>query len=129
MNDNLGRRRALVIALFISSLGIVIIASSINLVITMVGLFLAGFGIDPAINSTLYFITETVDNHVRHKHSILIQFFLSLAGVANILYYLIFQDWRIIYWLFFFLPAAVFLLFAYWFVQETPQFSIMLYSS
>jgi hypothetical protein len=60
MNDNLGRRKSAIIALAISFLGIFIIASSLNLFIAQIGLFLAGFGIDPAINTSFYFITETV---------------------------------------------------------------------
>jgi MFS family permease len=60
MNDNLGRRKSILIGLGIAFLGILIIASSINLFMAQIGLFLAGFGIDPSINTVFYFIAETV---------------------------------------------------------------------
>lgn len=129
MNDNLGRKRSIMIGLIVSLLGIFLISASTSLPMAQLGMFLAGFGIDPSINTVFYFISETVENHLRQKHSTIIQFFFSLAGIVNVINYLIFKDWRVIYWVFFFIPAAVSIFLIYWFVQETPQFMIMFHST
>jgi fucose permease len=57
MNDNLGRRRSILIGLGVALAGIVLIATSVNFFMAQVGLFLAGFGIDPSINTVFYFIS------------------------------------------------------------------------
>jgi fucose permease len=60
MNDNLGRKKSIMIGLVTSLIGILMISSSISLAMAQVGLLLAGFGIDPSINTVFYFIGETV---------------------------------------------------------------------
>lgn len=117
MNDNLGRRKSILIGLGVSFLGILMIASSINLFMAQIGLFLAGFGIDPSINTVFYFIAETVENNSRQKHSTIIQFFFCLAGIVNVINYLIFKNWRLISYLFFVLPAGISVFLVYWFIQ------------
>ena len=80
-------------------------------------MFLAGFGIDPSVNTIFYFISETVENKSRQKHSTIIQFFFSLAGIVNVVNYLIFKNWRVIAYVFFVMPAAISVFLVYWFVQ------------
>jgi MFS family permease len=56
MNDNLGRKKSIMIGLSIALLGITLITFSFSLLMAQVGLLLAGFGIDPSINTVFYFI-------------------------------------------------------------------------
>ncbi len=128
MNDNLGRKKSIMIGLILSLLGILSIASSTNLLMAQIGMFLAGFGIDPSISTVFYFIGETVENSLRQKHSTIVQFFFSLAGIVNILSYLIFRNWRPIVWIFFVVPAVVAVFLIWRLIEETPQFMIMFYS-
>ncbi len=60
MNDNLGRKRSILIGLLLTIFGILLVATSINLPMAQVGIFWAGFGIDPSINTVFYFIAETL---------------------------------------------------------------------
>lgn len=129
MNDNLGRRKSILIGLAISLLGILLIATSVNLLMAQIGLLCAGFGVDPSINTVFYFISETVENKSRQKHSTIIQFFFSFAGIVNVLNYYIFKNWRLISYLFFVIPTTIAAFIVYWFIQETPQFMVMFYST
>ena len=45
------------IALSVMVMGLLVIGFSWNLVLAQIGLFFTGFGIDPSINTALYFIS------------------------------------------------------------------------
>lgn len=60
LNDNLGRKKSMQIALSVMLVGLLIVGVSWNLAIAQLGLFFTGFGIDSSINTALYFISETV---------------------------------------------------------------------
>lgn len=57
MVDNMGRKKALLIAYAIATLGMILLALSPNLIMAGIGLFLMGYGSDSAINICFYFIT------------------------------------------------------------------------
>ncbi len=57
MNDNLGRRKSMLMGLGVALFGIFLITTSFNLAMAQAGLFFAGFGIDPSINTVFYFIS------------------------------------------------------------------------
>lgn len=60
MNDNLGRRKSVLSGLGMCLVGVLLIATSVNLLMAEIGLFCAGIGIGPTGISVLCFISETV---------------------------------------------------------------------
>lgn len=56
VNDNLGRRKSMLIGMAVSLVGVLLIASSFNMHMAQIGLFCAGFGINPSLNTVFYFI-------------------------------------------------------------------------
>ena len=126
--DNFGRKTALLISFGIATLGMILVGLAPNLVLVGVGLFLAGFGSDTAINICFYFVTETVGMEARQKHSVIIQFFFSLGGVVNVGYFYFFKNWRLIMWVFAIVPSLGCLVMVFLIVQETPFFLIKLKS-
>jgi hypothetical protein len=57
LNDNLGRKRSMQVALTVMLCGLLMVGVSWSLLVAQVGLFFAGFGIDSSINTALYFIS------------------------------------------------------------------------
>ena len=57
LNDNIGRKRSIAIALTMSTIGVALITFSQSLIMAEIGLFITGFGIDSSINTALYFIS------------------------------------------------------------------------
>lgn len=55
--DNLGRKKAILIAYMIAIVGMVVAGLAPTLYIAGIGLFLMGLGSDSAINICFYFIT------------------------------------------------------------------------
>jgi hypothetical protein len=55
--DNIGRKLAIILSFGIMILGILIMALSQKLFVAEIGLFLAGFGSDSALNICFYFIS------------------------------------------------------------------------
>ena len=94
----------------IGTVGMIIVGFSSNLVLAGIGLFLSGFGANTAVNVCFYFITETVADRERQKHSVLIQALYSLAPVLNVLIFYLIRDWRSIYWAFYIVPSISILL-------------------
>lgn len=105
--DNLGRRKSILIAFFIALIGLSLIGIAPSLTLIGTGLFLAGFGMDTAINICFNFITEAVEDQLRQKHSVVIQFFFSLGGVVIIPYFYVLKNWRVVLWLFFIAPGVL----------------------
>lgn len=128
MVDNMGRKKALLIAYGVATLGMVLLAVSTNLYMAGVGLFLMGYGSDSAINICFYFITETVETKSRQKYSIFIQIFFSLGGVINVGYFYIFKNWKIITWVFLIAPSLICLAVILKIVKDTPYFLVKLRS-
>jgi MFS family permease len=107
-------------------LGMVLNGIATNLYMVGVGLFLMGLGSDSAINICFYFITETVESSARQKYSVLIQLFFCLGGVVNVLYFYWFHNWRMILWVFIFLPSIICFVVVALVVKDTPYFMIKL---
>ena len=124
--DNLGRRRSILISYGVALSGMFLVGFSTNLLMVGIGLFITGFGCDTAINICFNFITESVENRKRQKHSVIIQFFFSLGGVINIPYFFFIGNWRLIFWIFFILPALTCLFVIWKFIEDTPFFLIRL---
>lgn len=76
--------------LAVALVGVLFIATSVNLFMAEIGLFCAGFGINPSIGTLFCFISETVENNSRQKHSTIVQLFFSLGGIVNVFNYYIF---------------------------------------
>lgn len=122
--DNFGRKRVMLISYAIATLGMVIVGFASSLPMAGIGLFLTGFGSDSAVNICFYFITETVEDSLRQKYSVIIQFMFSLGGLGNVAYYAFIGDWRIIQWSFFILPSIIVLVSILWWVEDTPYFLV-----
>ena len=71
----MGRKKGILLCLGIAIIGMLIIGFSQNLVMAGIGLFLTGFGINSAQNVCFFFITETVENKLRQKYTILLEAF------------------------------------------------------
>ena len=124
LSDNIGRKKSLLISLGIAMSGIIITASSFNIYIAGIGLFLTGFGADVSVNICFYFIAETVEDHNRMKHSIIIQIFFSLGGLLCIGYYYFIKTWRLIYWICLVIPIVITYVLIVLYIEETPYFMI-----
>lgn len=125
VSDNLGRKKSILLSMGIAFIGMVLIGSAPNIPLTAIGLFLTGFGSDVAINICFYFITETVSEAKRMKHSILIQLFFSLGCLFDVGIYFFIGNWKIIFWVFLITPTAGCLVMIYFFIQETPYFMVI----
>lgn len=60
--------------------------------------------------------------------AIVYQAFFPMGGIFLILVFYLLKRWKIIFILFLLAPMAICLIFAYLFVQETPQFLIKRYT-
>lgn len=109
----------------IGTIGMLIVGFSQNLIMAGIGLFFSGLGCNTAVNICFYFITETVENKLRQKHSVLIQAIFSLAGVLNVLAYYFIRRWRFIYWGFYIIPSILIVIAVFFFIKETPFFLIV----
>ena len=123
--DIIGRKKGILLAYGIGTVGMIIVGFSSNLVLAGIGLFLSGFGTNTAVNVCFYFITETVADRERQKHSVLIQALYSLAPVLNVLVFYLIRDWRTIYWAFHIAPSIIILIGIFFLIQDTPYFLIV----
>lgn len=124
MVDNVGRKKALLIAYGVATIGMIVAVVASNIYLVGIGLFMMGFGSDSAINICFYFITETMESKHRQKYCILIQVFFSLGGVVNIGYFYIFRNWRSITWIFLIAPSVICMFIIFKIIKDTPYFLI-----
>lgn len=129
MVDNMGRKKAILIAYSIATLGMILLALAPNFVLIGIGFFFMGYGADSAVNICFYFITETMEAQFRQKYSILIQVFFCLGGITNIAYYYILKNWKLVVWLFLATPSILCVAAIFKIVKDTPYFLIKLKSN
>jgi MFS family permease len=107
LTDNIGRKKGMLISYGICISGMVLCGFGSNLYMIGIGLFLMGFGSDSAINICFYFITETVETKSRQKYSVFIQLFFCVGGLATVGYFYFLTNWRLILWIFIFIPSII----------------------
>lgn len=115
--DNIGRRSTLLLSLVLGVIGHLTIQLSQNLVEAEVGMSLVGFCLESSYNLSICFLTEILNNSERQTKVTLIQALFSFAGIAVVIFMLIFKSWRIIYIIVCLVPLACCLVFSYFFVQ------------
>lgn len=109
--------------------GLVIASLAQNLIMAGVGLFIAAFGIQDAFTIAFYFLAETIAESHRDKYSVLIQLFFGLGVVLNTAFYYFIGNWKIIFWIFYVLPAGAVLVGIIFLVKESPLFLVTKYSA
>jgi MFS family permease len=128
MADNFGRRPTLLVSLALGVVGHLIVQVAGSLGVAGLGMFLAGSCVESCYNLMVCFLSEVLDNRDRQTKTTLMQGFFCFAGIVVIGAFFLFRAWRITFIVFCLLPLAASLLFAYFFVQETPQYLIKRHS-
>lgn len=126
--DYVGRKRLMIINLFIAMTGLLITLFCVSLHMAAVGLFLITCGIQNAFNIAFNFISETIAEEKRDKLEVSIQLFYGL-GVLNVLWFWSVKHWRIIYIAFYLAPLTCVIIVFIFFIKDTPMCLITRYSS
>jgi MFS family permease len=107
VGDNVGRKKAELIAWIICIAGQVIMILSINLYMIAAGSLLLGFGANSAITLHYSFLKELVLGNTRERMIIAIQIAFSLGiSLISLLSYLI-ADWKHILAIFILIPSII----------------------
>jgi MFS family permease len=103
--DNYGRKFSMVASWSLTLLGIFILSISVNILMASIGLFLAGFGCESGIRTTMTILGEVVENTLRQKYSTALSISFGIGEILIGLIYFLLKDWRKITVLFCLLPA------------------------
>ena len=126
--DNFGRRFTLLIGLAIGVLGQVLVQLASNLETAEAGMFVVGMSVQSCYNLVICILSEVLENGQRQKKTILVNAFFTIAGFGAVGSFYILQSWRPVFIFLQLIPFIASLIFAYFFVQETPQFLIKINS-
>lgn len=117
-----GKKALMLINLFffIAGLGVVLIFPG-EWAIVASGLSLAVLGISNCYLICFMFLVETVERTSREKSTIFIQSFYGIGAVINIFWYWLFQDWWIIFFACYLIPAVLLFIAICLLVVDTPM--------
>ena len=66
---------------------------------------------------------------MRQKTQIWVQSLYSLGALLLIYLYYALKDWKVIFFFGSLIPQIIFLLFSYFYIQETPQFMVKIFTT
>jgi hypothetical protein len=127
MADNFGRRPIFLAYLLLIVVGHAILLLAQTILGAGVGLFLIGFALYNLFTIILTMLTEILENEWRQKVELILQAQMVVGGLFIVVAFYLLKDWKVIFFAFQFVPLLGCLVFAYFYLQETPQFLIKEY--
>jgi MFS family permease len=120
VGDYLGRKRQILIGLFLTSGGITLAFFSESLAMAAVGIFFALAGTQWFSSGSFFYISETVGEPSRGRYLVVVQIFFGLSCLANSGLYYWLGDWKLVLTYFYIVPALLLIIGIIWIVTDTP---------
>jgi MFS family permease len=99
-------------------LGFTLLASSLYL--AAIGLFITFAAVSVQIELIVCCVTESVDEEVRGRHTVMLYIFFSIGATFNGLFFKLIPNWEIVLFLTNIIPLAICLAGLLFYIEETP---------
>ena len=94
--DNFGRKASMTVSLSGATLGCVLLSTSFNLPMVLIGVILVGGGINISSSIVFMFLAEAVGDLKRQKYSVIVQSVYTIGVIVIYGLYYFLHNWRLI---------------------------------
>lgn len=116
-----GKRRLLLVSMWVCLLGMGLMVWSGSLIIGGVGMFCAVLGSNTSTNLVYTVITETVSSRYRANFSMIAMTSFAIGGLGNVLWFYLLRDFRLVILFFNLIPGVLVMLALIFFIKDTPM--------
>lgn len=106
--------------MFITIIGMVLMVMSSSVIMGGAGMFCCILGLNINLHACFPFITETVSQNYRSTYSMLLSVFDTFGGLANVLWFYLLRDFKLVILYCYLLPAVLVTGALIFFVKDTP---------